>query len=264
LPTTSAASARSSVSTLSSDDLKANLHARRAQYDELYSFVSPRIGRRPAIIDSQIRNSAWTRLCKVATTREELEKVVELMPKWRDGKREFNVSNSKAFVARCDELHCPDLALKVFGDHSKYSLPLSQAGARHLLFSLHARYPLSDTITASEFWRVYNLKPVHDDPVSCAILASACLMDARNHPQDQAQAPASQSRNLGMAMLDQLKTLLPDKLPPKKLNDLPRIWLEKALGRIDRMIDSMENSEELEWVRTWRTNNGCRQDPAAE
>jgi hypothetical protein len=148
---------------------------------------------------------------------------------------------------RCDELHCPDLALTVFGDYSKYSLMLTHRGALQLLFSLHSQYPLSDTIAASALWSVYNLPPINSDPVPCAILAAACLKD-----------DTPQSRVVGIAMLDRLKEMIPQdqKLPPRALNDLPRIWLEKALGKVDRIIGSMENAEELQWVRNWRASNG--------
>jgi hypothetical protein len=154
---------------------------------------------------------------------------------------------------RCDELHCPGLALKVFGDYSKYNLTLTQAGARQLLFSLHSRYPISDTMTATALWTVYNLPPIFSDPVSCAILAAACLKED----------DTPQSRVVGLAMLGRLKEMIgqAEKLPPKELNDLPRIWLEKALGKIDRMIDKAENADQLQWVRDWRADNGFNREP---
>jgi hypothetical protein len=122
-----------------------------------------------------------------------------------------------------------------------------------LLFSLHSRYPISHTIAASALWPVYNLPPINSDPVPCAILAAACL-----------KSDTPESRVVGLAMLDRLKQLISkdEKLPSKALNDLPRIWLERALAKVDWMIRSMENAEELQWVRNWRSSNGFIQDLA--
>ncbi|KAF9269545.1 hypothetical protein L218DRAFT_915752 [Marasmius fiardii PR-910] len=126
-----------------------------------------------------IRHTVWTHLIQLAQTEEELTKLAGLFGKWRDFAHKFDETFSETFVARCESLKCPNLALKVFGDHAKYALPLSLPAARRLLHSLHAN-PLSDVLTASALYNVYNLPPVAEDLPSCALLLRASLKAAHH------------------------------------------------------------------------------------
>ncbi len=52
-------------------------------------FVSPRLGKKPEVKTPRVRKSAWTHLVGLASTQDQLEKVVELLPKWKDMGCEF-------------------------------------------------------------------------------------------------------------------------------------------------------------------------------
>lgn len=73
---------------------------RTIRFNELFEFVSGRIGLKPiAKTPEQVRNSAWGHLFDLATTRTQLERVAELFPRWRDSRREFNEQTVKNFVS---------------------------------------------------------------------------------------------------------------------------------------------------------------------
>jgi hypothetical protein len=128
----------------------------------------------------------------------------------------------------------------VFGNYPKYNLPLTLSGARQLLYSLHSRYPLSDTITCSALWRAYKLPPLSSDPASSAILAATCL-----------KHNSKESNVIGHELLQQLPNILPKELKPRGLNDMARYYLHKGMGELDR--SSRVGREEYEWVREFRT-----------
>jgi hypothetical protein len=63
---------------------------RNERFEALLKHVGDRIGAQPAVKDAlQIRKTAWSRLLELATTQEQLERVVELMPRWRQMQRDF-------------------------------------------------------------------------------------------------------------------------------------------------------------------------------
>ena len=73
---------------------------RTTRFNELFEFVSGRIGLKPAAkTPEQVRNSAWGHLFELATTRAQLERVTELFPRWRDSRREFNEQTVKNFIS---------------------------------------------------------------------------------------------------------------------------------------------------------------------
>ena len=73
---------------------------RTIRFNELYDFVSGRIGLKPvAKTPEQVRDSAWGHLFDLATTRAQLERVAELFPRWRDSRREFGEQTVKNFVS---------------------------------------------------------------------------------------------------------------------------------------------------------------------
>lgn len=81
---------------------KLSPEARRARFDELRQFVDDRIGLHPPAKKlrkpEQVRNTAWQHLFSLATTKEQMEVVVEMFPKWRDSRRVFTPRMAAAFI----------------------------------------------------------------------------------------------------------------------------------------------------------------------
>jgi hypothetical protein len=71
---------------------------RQAQFSEVMAFVKPRLGRKPEITGNYARDASWLRLLQLATTKEQLQEVVELTPQWKESGRKFNSSFATAFV----------------------------------------------------------------------------------------------------------------------------------------------------------------------
>jgi len=230
---------------------KLNPTKRAARFDQLLEFVSCRTGLKPvAKTPEQVRNSAWGHLFDLATTREQLECVTELFPQWRDSRREFNEETVKKFIRRCDELKCPDLALDVFCDHSKYRFPLSSiTAARLLMHSLHLKQPLASSVTLMALYPAYNLPPVSTDLVSCTMLATACL----NQENEQ-------SKVLADALVPSIKRLLestpptPRSKPVRYSEDREPAWLARTLAKIEGVLE--EQGRDHKWLHEWRERNG--------
>ena len=73
---------------------------RTARFNELFEFVSSKIGLKPtAKTPEQVRDSAWGHLFELATSRAQLERVAELFPLWRDSRREFKEQTVKTFTS---------------------------------------------------------------------------------------------------------------------------------------------------------------------
>ncbi|KAL0581647.1 hypothetical protein V5O48_000348 [Marasmius crinis-equi] len=242
---------------------------RKARFDQLYESLIPHITkilpppRNPASLADPtkdpeylekkrarkqlkpIRHTVWDHLLDLAQTEEDLVKLVDLFPKWQDFGHKFDDGFGEHFVARCDNLKCPTLALKVFGDHAKYAVPLPLPAARHLLFSLNAHSSLSDVLMAAALYHVYNLPPVAEDVTSCAIVLNATLKNAQNAPSpvqkaeeagtaapsSNASTPSptkqrSASLQIARGLLPSLHTLL-DKSEPRSWA-VPRTGQEKT------------------------------------
>ena len=152
-------------------------------------------------------------------------------------------------LGRCQELHCPELALKVFSDRPKYGLDLSSpAAARLLLHSLHLERPLTDSITLAALYPSYRLPPLASDPVACAMLTIACLRDGSHS-----------ARQVGDALLPALKDTLTRVQPwtepqDKRKQSKERTWLQWALVKIERVLE--KSGKEISWSRDWRTKSG--------
>ena len=73
---------------------------RLRRFNELYQFVGDRIGLQPVLkkFPEQVRDTVWQQMFQLATSKEQMEAVVELFPKWRDSKRRFTPAMSEAFV----------------------------------------------------------------------------------------------------------------------------------------------------------------------
>lgn len=241
---------------------------RTARFNELFEFVSSRIGLKPvAKTPEQVRDSAWGHLFDLATTRAQLERVIELFPRWRDSRRVFGESTVKRFISelfgfavtariqqrtqgRCHELKCSDLALNVFSNHSKYAFPLASIGtARQLMHSLHLKHPLASSVTLMALFPAYNLPPVSADLVSSAMLTRACL-----------NQKSKESKVLEGVLIPSIKRLL-DETPPIPLStsvrhseDREQVWLARTLAKIEEALK--ERGQDYLWLYRWRERSG--------
>jgi len=248
------------------------LTRREQQFYELVEYVTDRTGRKRAVKAGQVRQTAWLRLFQLANSPEQLEMVAELFPRWRDSGKEFRPVHAEAFVrgsrflflsrsqaetnqGRCEELKCPSLALKVFGDHSKYGLGLSSLfAARHIMHSLYSKYPLSDSMTVAALFGVYKLPPVSSDLATCSMLYAACLRDG-----------SPNARVAGNALYEELKKHIQYKPPVKapkesvvraRYSEKPNIWLLDALKTIEKV--HKKTGREWKWLRYWTTEREWR------
>lgn len=87
---------------------KADAQERVRRFNDKLQFVGLRIGRDRKEKLPHIRNGAWQELFQLATTRQQMEAVVNLFPKWRDTKprRVFNVQNTELFTRMCSASYC--------------------------------------------------------------------------------------------------------------------------------------------------------------
>ncbi|KAI0643067.1 hypothetical protein C8Q79DRAFT_1002811 [Trametes meyenii] len=224
---------------------------RNARFEEIYQFVNGVLADKTEP-SRQVRSAAWHHLFSLASTPEQLERVTELLPKWRDARRSFRPATPVQFARRCEELHCPQLGLKVFGDHSKYGLDLSLEAARPLLHSLHLKYPLQDTITLTALFSVYKLPPVSSDLVCSALLLTACF----KHSSEESLAVAR-------ALVPSFQQLL-EKTQPAALAlstedhgkpaDKEKRWLAWTLKKIEKALQRQEL--DFSWLRQWRVASG--------
>ncbi|OBZ71595.1 Glucose 1-dehydrogenase 3 [Grifola frondosa] len=219
------------------------------QYNELVQRLKDHTGSKPPPGGEQIPTSIWHHLFDLATTAEQLEQVADSFPRWRDKRRVFRPATAERFARRCEELHCPQLALKVFSDHSKYGLDLTLPAARRLLHALHQEHPLQDCIMLAALYRVYNLPPVSSDLVSCTLLVVACY----THPSPHARVVADE-------MVPHLRQLLESSKGPytlKMTNGAPaekeEKWMLRALYNVKAQLQ--KTGHEYRWLDKWMGNN---------
>lgn len=79
---------------------KLSPEARLERFNQIVEFVTPRLGRKPAVKTPGIRKSAWVHLVGLATTEEQLEKVADMFPGWKDLGNEFDPRFSELFVRK--------------------------------------------------------------------------------------------------------------------------------------------------------------------
>jgi len=156
-------------------------------------------------------------------------------------------------TGRCEQLKCPKLALKVFGDYSSYSVQLNLPAARQLLHSLHAEHSLSDVMTAASLFPVYNLPSVSEDLVCCALVVDACMRDGSVEALQVGDALLGSLQNLvGKGSGNATFAVSPH--PREKAKDKPRVWVIRALEKIDRK-QSKRPEGRLPWLEEWRRRN---------
>ena len=267
-----------SANRASSSRSKLSPEERLRRFNRLHKYVSDRTGIKPRVSDGgQVRMSAWLHLFSLATTKEQLENVTEVFPKWRESRKPWSTTHCEQFVrayfclpvllnsiyiyvvifylGRCEELGCPQLALKVFGDHSKYGFDLSEKAARQLLHSLHLEHPLSDTMTLVALYQVYKLPPISNDVVASSMVASACF-----------KAGTPESLTVAKALLPALEKRL-KKTDPKSM-EYPKDWKERLQAKEKtwltwslKNIQTAMKKQEIpsEWLKEWREASGHTQ-----
>ncbi|TRM59519.1 hypothetical protein BD626DRAFT_408761 [Schizophyllum amplum] len=219
--------------------------ARQQRFDELYNYVKPRIGRRPAIAKEQIRRTAWNHLIQLSTETEQLEQVVELLSQWKDGGRDINGTISDLFVRRCHELQCPALAVKVFGDFGRYGMPLTLEGGRTLLYSLLLHDSISNIVAVTTLYKVYDLPPVATDLVSCSILVAACRQHGDKDAENVAETLMPFLRNL-VTKNSREGSINRGKHPEEAYDK----WLSWSLWLVQE-AELQESQTLLPWLDTW-------------
>lgn len=96
-------STAASTSTLASQNAKTSGRKltpaqRLERMERIIAFIQPRLGRKPTVNTPPARNSAWIQLFDLATSEEQLKRVVDLLPGWKDSGREVTDQISEHFV----------------------------------------------------------------------------------------------------------------------------------------------------------------------
>ncbi|KAN0111737.1 hypothetical protein V8E52_008298 [Russula decolorans] len=199
----------------------------------------------------QVRSSAWLYLFDLATCPEQLERASTQFSQFVESGRRFRVEHSTAFVRRCVELRCSELALTVFKNRPVYRMDLTLPAARQLLYTLHEGHQLSDVVLLAALFPLYNLPALSSDPISCALLTSACLREVNISDSEPAQVIAA-------TLLSPFKQLL-SQTPPMPVSAggnrfLESHWMKDAMLSI---LDSLVvQGYEASWVRDWCRRSG--------
>ncbi|THG94750.1 hypothetical protein EW026_g6775 [Hermanssonia centrifuga] len=227
---------------------------RTALFNGTYSFVAERIGPHPVLkkFPEQVRHTALHRMIQLAATKEQMEQIIALLPKWRESRLRISETTVNVFVHRCRELRCTLLALQVFSDHPKYGMDLNPAAGRQLLHDLHVEHPLSESITLSALYSIYALPSISGDLISCALLTSACYKTA-----------TKESLVVARALTQSLQALL-DKEDPKayaypvnhyeRSQNKEKAWLTWTLTKIEKALE--KHKQPYDWLRQWRERSG--------
>lgn len=183
---------------------------RSQRFDRTFESLSNQIDIAPSKKHPlQVRGSTWIYLFDLATSPEQLERVSSKFSQFLDSGRQFSDKHASAFVRRCSELHCPQLALAVFSNRPAHRMDLTLAAARRLLYAFHEEGTLSDVVTVAALFPLYNLPALSSDPVSCALFISACLREGNN-------ASSEPARTVGAALLEPFEQLL-TQTPPASI-----------------------------------------------
>ncbi|KAI0687285.1 hypothetical protein C8Q76DRAFT_661420 [Earliella scabrosa] len=221
------------------------------RFEEVYAFL------KAYLVDNTEtkrvpRTSVWINLLQVTATRDQLTRLVELMPKWRDFKREFPPSTAAQFAKRCERLRSPELALAVFSDRPKYGLDLDMDAAQITLHGLQARRSVQECITFTSLFSVYNLPPVTSDLYCTAFLLRALFKDG-----------SEESLTVARTMVPSLKQLLESSDPQAMslANRTHRPHEGKHKRRLARTLKTLgssldEHGIEHAWLDTFMDRSG--------
>jgi hypothetical protein len=130
-------------------------------------------------------------------------------------------------------------------------MDLTLPGARQLLYTLHEGRQLSNVVLLAALFPLYNLPALSSDPISCALLLSACLREANTSGSDPARAVAE-------TLLSSFKQLLSDTRPmPVPVGGsrfLESRWMRDAMLNI---YDSLViHRDDVSWVKDWCHRSG--------
>ena len=154
-------------------------------------------------------------------------------------------------IGRCVELRCPELALTVFSNRPAYRMDLTLPAARQLLYILHEGRQVSDVVHLAALFPLYNLPALSSDPISCALLTSACLREVNISGSEPAQVIAA-------TLLSPFKQLL-SQTPPMSLSVVGNRFLESRWMK-DAMLSILDSlvvqGHEAGWVRDWCRRSG--------
>ena len=154
-------------------------------------------------------------------------------------------------TGRCVELRCPELALTVFNNRPAYRMDLTLPAARQLLYTLHEGRQLSDVVLLATLFPLYNLPALSSDPISCALLMSACLREVDISSSDPAQAVAATLLSPFKQLLSQTPSM---PVPVGENRFLESRWMKDAMLSI---LDSLVvQGHEASWVRDWCYQSG--------
>jgi len=200
----------------------------------------------------QVRGSTWIYLFDLATSPEQLKCISSKFSQFLDSGRHFSDKHASAFVRRCSELHCPQLALAVFSNRPTHRMDLTLPAARRLLYAFHEEGTLSDVVTVAALFPLYNLPALSSDPVSCALFISACLREANTSGSESA-------RTVATALLQPFEQLL-SQTPPASI---PRgsfwhhseeiKWMKRATLSV---LDSLAIEGQYTRIRDWCRKSG--------
>ena len=136
--------------------------------------------------------------------------------------------------------------MSVFSNRPAYRVDLTLVAARHLLYALHEKRQLSNIVILAALFPLYNLPALSSDPISCALLVSACLREANSSSSKQAWTVAE-------TFLSPLKQVLsqtpPMPVPVGSNRFLESRWMKDAmLGILDSLV---VRGHESGWIRAW-------------
>jgi len=231
-----------------------NAHKKRRtqRFEQTLESLSTHISQvRSKTPSPQVRSSVWLYLFNLATCSEQLEHASRNFSQFVESGRQFRGEHSTAFVRRCIELHCPELALTVFNNRPTYRMDLTLPAARQLLYTLHEGRQLSDVVLLAALFPFYNLPEPTSDPISCALIVSACLREVNISGSDPARAIAATLLSLFKQLLSQTP---PMPVPVGGNRFLESRWMKDAMLSI---LDSLVvQGHEASWVRDWCCRSG--------
>jgi hypothetical protein len=258
---------------ISSPKERAALFAARLQY------VADRLGPKPAAGEaSKLRSTAWAALLDISSSREDMEKIVALMPKWAASKRPWPASTVTQFLGRslrrahtrmpltprtdrCYQFKCADLALRVLNEPQTYGIavPSLDAGADVICAAVRRSAPADARVLAGVVgllgvMRVQRLPPPASALVPCAAFLRA-LVDPRM------RTPASE--RVARALLPALRDALA-RAPPLPAGALDRAaptrrWaLTGGLAGVQAWMVAA-GIRDARWLWDWRAQSGLLQ-----
>ena len=200
-------------------------------FNQNTEFMKPRLGHKPDICHPAIRKATWIRTLALCQTEEQLRKVMQMIPLWRDMGLKFDSTFSHAFIStppntgfshfadlslsgRCLYLDKPEYALELFGDFGKYNVPLTMDGARELLSATYNKQSIGFIITITRLFNVYKLGHVRNDYPCCAMVIAACLKSKRKD-----------AMILADSLLPHLKNMVETSISPKIQETSPKLSL---------------------------------------